>query len=250
MRRVLDIDLDFFVSDVAYARDSAGERLPEPEFQPWDLDDVLWFLEVRCRLTGPLPGWVVEHHAEAFPLWRSAVRSGVLSTPFHVTHVDAHADLGNGDYGFRHLITELMHRPVAERDEPKVGFAGLNDGSWLSFAVACGWVGDLTYVFPDNGGEDVLRFHVAPDGVNLQMKAATEEMLADALYSRDPLVGVAADQTVPFRQVHHNDWSAPKGEPFDGITLCRSPGFTPASSDRIFEEIRRRFVDEFASPGT
>ena len=44
-------------------------------------------------MNGALPGWVIEHHDEAFARWRVAIGTGLLVPPFHVTHVDAHADL-------------------------------------------------------------------------------------------------------------------------------------------------------------
>ncbi len=135
--RVLDIDLDFFVHGVAYYKASRGPRLSDEDYRAWSLEEVLRFLEDRCLLSNKLPGWVVEHHAEVFPLWRAAVRSGWLETPFHVTHVDAHADLGLGDAGYVRLITEVMYRRVEDRDAPEAVEPGIGDGNWLAYAVAC-----------------------------------------------------------------------------------------------------------------
>ena len=35
-------------------------------------------------------------------------------------------------------------------------------------------------------------------------------------------------------------------EPFDLICLARSPSFTPAAADAVYDEIRSRFIDENA----
>src|ERR1019366_8668845 len=81
-----------------------GARLPEDEYSSWSPEETMDFLRGRCHLTGKLPGWVIEHHDEAFARWRDAVGDGMLVPPFHVTHIDAHADLGLGDAGYVHLI--------------------------------------------------------------------------------------------------------------------------------------------------
>src|ERR1017187_8280837 len=100
MTRVLDLDLDFFVHGVAFMRAKDDDRLPEDEYQPWSLDESVHFLTEQCLLTDKLPGFVVENHDDLFDLWRNAVSGGAFESPFHVTHVDAHADLGMGDSGY------------------------------------------------------------------------------------------------------------------------------------------------------
>lgn len=243
MNRILDLDLDFFVHEVAYYRSSADPRLPDNDFPAWILEEAMTFLTQRCRLTTPLPGFVVEHHSHVFSRWRAAIRTGGLHTPFHVTHVDAHADLGLGDASFKHLITDVLHRPVEDRAEPQVVDIGIGDGNWLAYAIACRWITDVIYVFNDKGGDDLPRFHLtAGDDPDIQLKAATPEQLDDALYSVSPLVADRLEPVVPLKQVLHSDFEADTN--FDAIVLCRSPGFTPASADVIFNEIRHRFVDE------
>jgi len=99
MQRILDLDLDFFLNGVAYFRPTDSERLDDEDFQPWSFDQAVGFLAERCGLQSKLPGWTVEGHGDLFDRWRSAIQSGLLRPPFHVTHVDAHADLGLGDSG-------------------------------------------------------------------------------------------------------------------------------------------------------
>lgn len=41
--RVLDIDLDFFLSGVANWSNDEGDRLPADEFQPWPGEAVDYF---------------------------------------------------------------------------------------------------------------------------------------------------------------------------------------------------------------
>jgi hypothetical protein len=92
------------VHGVANDRERGQGRLNPDECPAWSLADTLDFLQARCGLTGRLPGFVVEDHGELFERWRDAIDAGTLQSPFHVTHVDAHADLGMGDAGFMHLL--------------------------------------------------------------------------------------------------------------------------------------------------
>ena len=96
MQRILDLDLDFFQHNVEYLKNLDGERLDSAHYPPWQHDEAVSFLERQCGLSrdDPLPGASVEHHGEVFFVWRELIASGVLSTPFEIVHVDAHADLG------------------------------------------------------------------------------------------------------------------------------------------------------------
>lgn len=49
---------------------------------------------------------------------------------------------------------------------------------------------------------------------------------------------------MPFRRLRWDMFSTEV--PYDAVYLCRSPGFTPASCDPIFDLIRERFIDEDA----
>jgi hypothetical protein len=49
---------------------------------------------------------------------------------------------------------------------------------------------------------------------------------------------------VPLTLTSRDDFFAP--EPFDFIFLARSPAFTPAKADPIYDAIRERFIDEKA----
>lgn len=239
--RVLDIDLDFFVRPAAHWVADDGQRLPEEGYEVWPSDEALAYLRNRCHVTDKLPGWAIEHHDEAFARWRDALASEQLTAPFHVTHLDAHADLGLGDNGYFHLINDVMYRPVAERSAPEVVGPGLTFGNWLAFAVACQWVSDLDYVFGPGGGSDMLSFHMSDDFAGLQLKAATREQVEHALHRIERLQGEHLDPVVPLRQIRAEDFTS--DAPYDAIVLCRSPGYTPASADVLYDLIRNEFVD-------
>lgn len=251
VQRVLDLDLDLFVDGVAHWRNSTDDRLDAEDFPPWSVDEAVAFLTDRCQLRGPLPGFVVEHHGDLFGKWRSAIDAGLLRPPFHVTHADAHADLGMGDPAIIYVMSELLYVPPEARRNPNGGTLGpayaLGNGNYLTFAIACRWVADLVYVFNSGGGEDVL-VHVMegfdPSAANVQLAAVPRRLLVENLALIEPLEPDFREPPVPFRKMLWSEYRAPA--PFDIVCLARSPGFTPAGCDAIFDEIRHRFIDETA----
>jgi hypothetical protein len=113
--RVLDLDLDFFLSGTAHYVDSAGERPSAEEYPPWPLDLAIAFLTQRCQLDARRPGFVVEHHNELFYRWGEAIEAGQMTKQLEVVHVDAHADLGLGDASYAYLMGELAFEPIEDR---------------------------------------------------------------------------------------------------------------------------------------
>jgi hypothetical protein len=256
MHRVLDIDLDAFVYGSEDGRTRDDPRLDARVHPPWDLPKVISFLQCNCGLRRPLPGFAVEHHGDLFFRWRDAIEEGSLEPGFHVTHVDAHADLGTGDRGFDYLLTELLREPPHNRHSPRTGDDGLGDGNYLAFAIANGWIDELTYVI---GGryEDFMDYPWQPGDLlphlfddfdlgtrTIRLPTLAPRDLRESLCSTDRLRPLALEPPVPFDWLLWHEYEAP--EPFDLICLARSPSFTPAAADALYDEIRRRFIDENA----
>lgn len=263
--RVLDIDLDFFLDDVAHMADSSETRLDGEEFQPWAGEDVRHFLVDRCGLEGPRPGAAVEQHNEVFYLWGEAILSGSVTAPLDVVHVDAHADLGLGDAAYAYLIGDLAYQPITERyptlraRRPRsraemldLANQAVTDGNWLMFALACGWLSKLTYVsnLPSRRWQDgrpgdlmhplMMGFEMAAD--HLQVVASREDFVMRGRGVPERIDG--RDPPVAFEVRSRDDYCAE--EPFDLVFLTRSPQYTPVESDPIYDAIRQRFIDEEA----
>jgi len=243
MQRVLDLDLDFFVGEVVYWPDQSVR--PDPEWHPvWKDDVALSFLRERCRR---LPGFVTENHGDLFFEWRSAIERNILSPPFHVTHVDAHADLGLGDAGYLFLLNELILRPPDQRTDPPRDPLGLTDGNHLAYAVACRWIDELEYVFCPGGGSDEL--HLVMQGHDreasfVQLSPMTADELRRLYQDRTPVDLNEPEPAVPYRSIRAEDYMAT--EPFDFVCLTRSPPYTPTTADPLFD----RICDEFIEPIT
>jgi hypothetical protein len=248
VQRVLDLDLDFFVHGVEHWREREHGRLDADEYPAWSLDEALDFLRTRCGLTSRLPGFVVEHHGALFAHWRDAIGAGVLRAPFHVTHVDAHADLGLGDAGYVHLMSELLFRKAEDRGDPGEDLA---DGNYLLFAIGCRWLSGLDYVYnrdalPGEGPGDLMPYAMEgrrADAEHIQLPAFTRRQIDDLLFGGHPQP-VRLEPRVPFRALPCQQYRA--SAPFDLVCLARSPEYTPVTCDPLFDAIREHFIDELA----
>jgi hypothetical protein len=249
MQRVLDIDLDFFVYEVVYWPDPTV-RADADEHPVWEIDDAIAFLRERCGLNRRLPGFLTENHGELFALWRSAIADGLLVPPFHVTHVDAHADLGLGDAGYVYLLTELLLLAPNDRQHPLTGMTGLNDGNHLAFAIACRWIAELVYVYGEGGGSDELSFVMQGHdrrADHVQLAAMSQQELDVLRHRHEPPTKAELEPAVPYRSTRWQEfWT---DGPFDYVCLTRSPPYTPVTADPLFERLRSTFIDHLALSG-
>jgi hypothetical protein len=243
MQRVLDLDLDAFAYGSEYWLSRDAPRLDPEEYPPWELDKVVAFLESQCLLSRPLPGFVVEHHGELFCRWRDAIDEGLLVPPFHVTHVDAHADLGQRDSGFIYLLTELLHQPLEARRKPKVGHDGLGDGNYLAFAIANRWISELTYAIGGRyeGLDDEVDYawtpvdllwllfeDFDPETRTIRLPVLEARNLHEHPGSREHLKPLSLEPPVSFSWEECRHFVA--AGPYDVICLAGSPAYTSKGS--------------------
>ncbi|MGU3587370.1 hypothetical protein ACLBYD_30025 [Rhodococcus sp. C26F] len=245
VQRILDIDLDFFVTPVVHYPQSDERPLAE-DYSVWPVETAIEFLRNKFGLTGRLPGILTENHGDLFFRWREAIADGVLVPPFRVTHLDAHADLGLGDSGYKYLMTSLLSEPPEDRQQPRVGATGLNDGNFLLFAIACRWIHDLTYVYGEGGGSDEL--FLAMKGFKrpydyIQLAAMDNQDLQRLISAPTggyiPVVS-HLEPEVPYQASHWDEFQAEV--PFDFICLTRSPVYTPSTADLLYDAISAAFI--------
>ena len=146
---VLDLDLDFFLSDCCPLAER-GARPSASNATPWTEDAVCTYLEqnLGLRADRPIPGVVVETHDGALAFWKRQMRIGMLSRPFSVVHVDAHSDLGIGRPGPGFVLNNVLGIPPSERDDLNRYYAQkqLDEANYLLFALAFRWIDRLTLV--------------------------------------------------------------------------------------------------------
>ena len=241
MQRVLDIDLDFFLDRILYADDEPRGRPSDQDYQVDSTRVVLDYLRNHCGLTEPLPGAACKHHCEVWFHWRRMLKSGELRAPFEVIHVDAHADMGLGNNSCLYIAEELLAQPVAKR-RPPTGRENwhVSDCNFIAYALACRWIGKLTYVTHPNWQDDIQWLHMkdfSTTSGSVQMKRfepGFTERLNDYLdVKRLPF---EAEPDIPLTVVSRPDFQADM--PPDFVFISQSPNYTPRTADVLFERIK------------
>jgi hypothetical protein len=222
--RFLDLDLDFFLNDNPYCSECDSGRLGS-EYKPWSAAKVRHFLEDRCGLSphAPVQGRTVESHDGVLDFWRTLIESGGLRVPFEVIHIDAHPDLWVG--GGLYLKSEFLHLD-SERGLAMLKRKHVHSGNYLTFAIACGWVGSLVWIPLRKHLKHVPKWDGDARSVLIQLKKGKGE--------RSPirdLPMVERKRGVPFKVLPWHKFRT--SETFDYIALSKSPNFTPTESDRL-----------------
>ena len=218
--RVLDIDMDFFLSGPCELA-APGKRPPDGEAQPWSEDEVRAFLEHNCALskTRPIPGAVFETHDMALDYWQAR---GAF--PMHVTHIDAHSDLGIGRPGPAFVLESVITRApgnrgdIAEYRERKQ----LDEANYLLFAVAFRWISSLDNVRNPNSRHDMPAFCC---GNTLRLESSAGRILP-ALNHHEPEIAFNV----------YDDYRVFRADaPYDFATLAISPRYAPRTADFIID---------------
>lgn len=244
--RVLDLDLDCFIEGISYFSSDDGDRLDDQEYPPWNESKFRHFLENQCGLSSsdPINGGILKHHKDAFPLWRDLIGNRILTTPFEVVHVDAHSDMGLGEASWVYIMTKFLFLRQEEKPLPENVNGFLTSGSYLAFALACGWLSELTFVhhteWPDNDDLMWIHFKDYDDQSGfIQLKAyRNEDISVDYIRHNPPTL---TEPEIPITICPVQDYRAVAA--FDVATLCQSPGFTPESADVLLDVFREYIIE-------
>jgi hypothetical protein len=264
VQTVLDLDLDVFSQPIVRGYFQTGDRPLDKDHTCASADDVRHFLEMQCGLSTArkIHGKEFVTHDEAFSTWRRWIESGVLSTPFSVVHIDAHADMGHSDCGYIYLVSELLGFPVEQRRDPQRGSNAMNECNYLMFAAANEWIGHLTYVYPiltpwkanwayghdqriqgePSGGKpvDLMEMYFRDENVftmEIQLKYCSKDVVKD--WPRKPLKPVIRlEKSIPFALSDIPSFSFDK---FTHMVVAQSPGYAPPAADRLLPIIREYF---------
>jgi len=199
--QILDIDLDFFQDGrFLHLADDEDKRLSAEEVQPWGREKVITFLEMNCGLSKKqkIKGKIFTHHHEVFFELRELIKLCELKIPFVLNHIDAHADLGLGmrDTSYVYIMSELLHKPLQDRSEPKEGgFEGLKFTNYLSFVIASRWIDELNFIINEQWHDDIPRSFLAEDNIpsmmlfgsynfTIQLKKYAKTQIDDFVYKR------------------------------------------------------------------
>ena len=264
--KVLDLDMDYFMTLIASKPFSCKERLEEEDYgnSVWAADKVRQFLERNLGLSKKhkIPGKIVSGHDEALFFWEKLINSKMLSDPFDVVHIDSHADLGLGVSSWNFLQSEFLEFSVESRrkireykfcDEMKK----INIGDYLLWAIAYKMVSSITYCAnPHGDGNDYVwhtlkdfhEEHIGDEPIKnyIQLKYNKEmkmpEFDSSDEYKRKYLQGAIKDPEVELLIIPTIESVSFDGD-FDYAVMAQSPNYTPASADYILD-IFREYIEE------
>ena len=264
--KVLDLDMDYFMTTIANTPFSSEDRLDEADYgwSVWPIDKVRQFLETNLGLSREhkIPGRIVCGHNEALFFWEELIEKGKLREPFDVVHVDSHADLGLGDSSGSFLQSMFLTLPIETRRkirdyEFNGRIEGISIGDYLLWAIAYRMVSSVTYCANPNGEKndylwDTLKdFHEEliwdkPVKNYIQLKFNMEMEMPEYddsdIYKKKYLKGAIKDPTVELLIIPTIEDVKFCGD-FDCAVLAQSPNYTPASADYIMD-IFKEYIEE------
>ncbi|MDO5143570.1 MAG: UPF0489 family protein [bacterium] len=231
--RVLDLDLDFFLADCCPLA-APGSRPDVDGCEPWSKADVAAFLEEQCGLSAqrPVPGRIFDTHDQALVFWHEQMEKGSLTAPFHVTHVDAHSDLGIGYPGPGFVLYNVLPRPMPQR----VDIAGyyrqkkLDEANYLLFALAFRDISGLDNVRNPRSRADIPpQLLSESDAECIRLRSLTSRLFEDQN---------GVEPMIPFHV--YDDYRTFRAcAPYDFMTLAISPRYAPREADALLEVIAR-----------
>lgn len=225
--RVLDIDLDFFLNDCCPLAEP-GARPELYGHEPWSIEQVCSFLEENCGLekSRKAPGAIFETHDQTLSFWGERIRSGELTVPFHVTHIDAHSDLGIGYPGPGYVLNGVLPQRADIRPDivKYYSLRQLDEANYLLFALAFRWISVLENIRNPRSRADIppqILMPGASDRIRLRSFASG---LMETINGIEP--------EIPF--LVYDDYAGyHASEPFDFFTLAISPRYAPKEADAL-----------------
>ena len=223
--RVLDIDLDFFLKDCCPLAEP-GKRPALNGHEPWNTEEVRSFLENNLHLSKnrPVPGTVFETHDGALRFWNEKIRSGELSIPFHVTHVDAHSDLGIGKPGPGYVLNGVLPlKPEIRADLDKYyTLKQLDEANYLLFALAFRWIRSLDNIRNPKSRRDFPE----------ELRSKNGDICLTSFPAKLMEGSNGTEPVIVYRE--YADYRAyAVEEPFDYMTVAVSPRYAPEEADGL-----------------
>lgn len=257
--KVLDIDMDFFLDNIAYSLcDNDSERLSNEEFIPWSPSEVIDYLENKIGLSkdNKIRGKIATTHEEALAYWHELIVKGKLTIPFELIHIDAHADMGLGMVSWEFIMNDLLSLDVKKREEfkrYKDWFSKLrypSEGDFILFALAFRWISKIYYVVhPKSDGNDYvyqtlkncdernpifkLCYNKHKSAITLSDKFNRKAYYETAIFEPEVPLHIAREFPTSLR-----------GDGYDFLSFSISPQYTPKTADFIVEIIKEYIVED------
>lgn len=264
--KVLDIDMDYFMTEIANSPFSSKERLDEEDYggSVWCADRVQEFLEKNLGLSKEhkIPGRIVCGHNESLYFWEKLIENGKLKEPFDVIHVDSHADLGLGCRSADFLQSMFLTLPIETRRrirdyESNGRIEGITIGDYLLWAIAYRMISSVIYCANPNGDKNDYLWDTLKDfheefilekpvknyiQLKFNMKMEMPDCYSSTFYKKKYIEGAIKDPEVELLIIPTIEDVKFEGD-YDYAVLAQSPNYTPASADFIID-IFKEYIEE------
>ena len=235
--RVLDIDMDFFQSDIHFWGDDSSLHLIDDSFSVWEEERFIDFIENRCGLSldKPLRGRIFNSHVETYWFCKELMDKGELCCPFHITHIDAHSDLAfsMSTQNYRFFKSFALENKQRFNDgtmfEVPENQAFIDSGSYLLAMALNRWLNKIEYVYhPDLDALDVADYIVKCTVPNQKFKFAFFD-------DRTTIPNLSLETIYP------TDYQS--AEPFDFVCVAISPAYTVKEIEKLVTVIKRYIIE-------
>lgn len=235
MKRVLDIDLDFFLADCCMPA-AIGMRPSVCGHEPYTECEVRRFLEQSCGLSkhNPVRGRIFDTHDKALLMWSELIAAGELEQPFSVTHVDAHSDLGIGRPGPGYVLNNViaMNLETRRQIQKYYDMKKLDEANYLLFALAFRWIGELVNVRNPKSRADIPKEIINAERNALRLSSFASRFMESVN---------GAEPEIPYSE--YADYTEYRSDgKFDFASLAISPRYSPAEADFLADITAEYFV--------
>ena len=234
---ILNIDMDYFLNKIHYTNFNSNERLDSEEYIPWSKEEFIDFIENILGLNkkSKTRGRICVHHHEAFYYWREMIEKKLMDIPFKIIHIDAHVDLSYlPDGSWKYISDKYLNKPYIEKIYPENlsdfgKYAKFDCGNYLLYALACGWINEMDYVFhPELDELDFPHF----------LAEKVEDRIVFSIGNKE----YENSYQLYINPVKKNNLIL--NEKIDFITVAKSPQFTPIESDKLLELLKEYLIIE------
>ena len=152
--RILDIDMDFFQTEINSFDDDSLIHWNNDCVEIWDKDRFISFLELQCGLSKKerIKGRIFNFHKNTYYVIQDLIESGRVQPPISITHIDAHSDMAFDTSIRYYRFLKTLNKDNNADFERKTLFDGknheyINSGNYLVALALNAWVDEITYVY-------------------------------------------------------------------------------------------------------
>lgn len=233
---ILDIDMDFFQSKINSFEGDSMAHWNDETVSVWSDEQFISFLENECGLSkqNKIKGKIFNFHKDTYFTVQNLIEQGYLTTPFSITHIDAHSDMAfdtNINY-YRFLKTfSDENKDAFEQHKLFDGknFEHIDSGNYLVAMALNAWVDEINYVYhPSTDYLDISENYV--------------ECITPGKTFRFNFFGEIPVPWTKIRTTHSSQFHSKDN--YDYICVAISPSFTVKAIDRLVCILKEYILEE------